>query len=198
MAAPRKARASQPAPGSLGALVQPRLRALTRPTLDGEAAPKAPKPRAPRPSRPQAPPPQAEEVAVSAPRYWVRWVNPGTDVFRYCGVTYDHGQLLAMGRSVNDEKLQRIMFVALVETPRLCATCGVCGAEFVSERFLNAHGAKRHRARFASAEDLEIRAHLQSEYGDAAVVDVTGDAKERRLMDEFPLALENTKASREG
>jgi hypothetical protein len=200
MAAPRKKRPAGPAPGSLGALVQPRLRALTRSTLapDETSEPFHHVPRAKAP-RPVVVPPQAEEVPMAAQvtRYWVRWVNPETDVFRYCGVAYDHGQLLQMGSSANDEKLQRIMFVALVESPRLCATCGVCGADFVSERFLNAHGAKRHRDRFATTEELEIRAGMSSEYGDAAVVDITGEAKERRLMEEFPLALENTKASRD-
>lgn len=144
------------------------------------------------------PAPEEPPMPDKAPRYWVRWVNPGSGVFKYFGVDYDHGQLVPLRPGPTYDKLLNIMYVAEVDQPRLIVRCGVCGAEFLNERFLNAHGAKRHSARFATAEDLEVRAAMQTEHGDAAVVDVTGDAEERRLMTEFPLALENTTASRQG
>lgn len=208
-AKPTRSHKKKPAPpappGSLGALAQRRAQALQTPT-----APRAPKgtilrqsdarftPNEPAASPAPAPPTEDERMKAHEPRWWVRWVNPATHEFKYYGVVYDHGQILPLRDGPTREKLENIMYVAQVESPRLVAKCGVCGAEFMNERFLNTHGAKRHSDRFATADELEVRAGMQTEHGDAAVVDVTGDAAERRLMQEFPLALENTTASRNG
>jgi len=139
--------------------------------------------------------------AKDTPLYWVRFQLPGLDTFTYWGDNYDRGQLLLLNGSATqgrNEQLIRMQYIELTdpETRHLHAECGVCGAWFVSEYFLNLHGAKQHANRFR--DDIEVAAGMQLGDDAAALRDVTGDSAERRMQQDFPLALEKTKATLEG
>lgn len=130
-------------------------------------------------------------------RYYMR--RPGT----YGGQPLDREQVMRLTGQPNDEKLERLGYIARLDTVPIA--CEACGAEFRSHAGLDLHGTKRH----TRAEDRRLtmaprqpgesdydydqresafrRAAMQQEQDDDA------DA-ERNLP---PLNWENTQASRE-
>lgn len=165
----------------------PEQAALMRRML-GPAPPSAPPPEAPRPlaARP-----------TTEPLWWVRFTIPGLGFFTYHGVNYDRGQLMPMVGGPRDEQLQRMGYVqpALKEEAHLRAQCGPCGLWFLTEQFRDMHGKLRHSDRFES--DLDISGGMEGPDGGAAVRDVTGDAEERRMQQQYPLYLDRTRATLE-
>ena len=157
-----------------------------------------------------APPPPDEALAPSdteessmapvdeTPMWWTRFTIPGLGFLTYHGTNYDRGQLLPMLGGPRDEQLQRMGYVqpAPKEETYLRAQCGECGAWFLNEPFRDGHGRLRHSARFAPA-DLDIGSGMDGPDGGAALRDVTGDADERRMQQQYPLYLQKTKATLE-
>lgn len=156
--------------------------------------------------RPEAP---VEPVALAceeepvAPEHmhlthWSRFVLPDVKFFTYYGTNYDRGQLMALVGGPRDEQLTRMGFieVALTANAHLRAQCGVCGCWFLTEQFRDMHGKLRHSDRFADA-DLDIGGGMQGPDGGAALRDVTGDAEERRMQQQYPLYLDRSRATLE-
>lgn len=133
------------------------------------------------------------------PMTWVRFSVPGLGYFTYHGTNYDRGQLMPLVGGPRDEQLLRMGYVQMAakEESHLRAQCGVCGAWFLNEQFRSHHGNQRHSDRFAS-DELELGGGMEGPRGDvAALRDVTGDADERRMQQQYPLYLERTKATLE-
>jgi len=151
---------------------------------------------------PAPPPPPARPLATRremGPSHWTRFTLPGLGYFTYKGTNYDRGQLLTLTGSPRDEQLERLGYVYPVpkgETYRQ-AQCGACGVWFLNEEFRDAHGRLRHRHRF-EGDDLDVAAGMAGPAGGAALRDVTGDAEERRMQQQYPLHLERTRATLEG
>jgi hypothetical protein len=143
-----------------------------------------------------------EDISMASPTaspiYWTRFTIPGLGFFTYHGTNYDRGQLMPMVGGPRDEQLQRMGYVqpAPKEEEYLRAQCGECGAWFLNEQFRDAHGRLRHAARFA--DDLAIGGGMDGPDGGAALRDVTGDAEERRMQQQYPLYLDKTRATIEG
>jgi hypothetical protein len=141
-----------------------------------------------------------EELSMASPTApmttWVRFTIPGLGFFTYHGTNYDRGQLMAMMGGPRDEQLQRMGYVqpAPKEEEYLRAQCGECGAWFLNEQFRDAHGRLRHSARFTQ-DDLAIGGGMEGPDGGAALRDVTGDAEERRMQQQYPLYLDKTRAT---
>lgn len=150
------------------------------------------------PALPSAP---QEMPMASAPdrTHWVRFVIPGQGAMTYHGTDYDYGALLAIRGTPRDEQLVRLGFLAPLDQSEahLHAQCGVCAHWFLTEYFRDMHGRRRHQQRFVG-DDLDVAAGMAGPDGGAALRDITGDAEERRLMQENPLFLEKTKASQQG
>jgi hypothetical protein len=140
-----------------------------------------------------------EELSMASPTaspiYWTRFTIPGLGFFTYHGTNYDRGQLMPMVGGPRDEQLQRMGYVqpAPKEEEYLRAQCGECGAWFLNEPFRDAHGRLRHASRFA--DDLAIGGGMDGPDGGAALRDVTGDAEERRMQQQYPLYLDKTRAT---
>jgi hypothetical protein len=132
------------------------------------------------------------------PLFAVRFVVPGTGHFTYFGTDYDRGEIFALNGGPRDSRLVDLGYVMPVSKSEqhLQAQCGVCGKEFMTEQFRDHHGRRRHKDRFA--DELEVTEGMVTDMGTAGVRDTTGDAEERRLLQEAPLYLENTEASRRG
>lgn len=135
-------------------------------------------------------------IVDETPMWWTRFTIPGLGFFTYHGTNYDRGQLLPMAGGPRDEQLQRMGYVqpALKEERHLRAQCGECGNWFLTEQFRDAHGRLRHSERFRE-DDLAIGGGMEGPDGGAALRDVTGDAEERRMQQQYPLYLEKTKAT---
>ena len=146
---------------------------------------------------PSAPRPLAARREVR-PTHWTRFTLPGLGYFTYKGTNYDRGQLLTLTGGPRDEQLERLGYVypAPKEDTYLHAQCGACGLWFLTESFRDQHGRLRHSGRFA--EDLDIAVGMQGQDGGAALRDITGDAEERRMQQQYPLHLDRTKATLEG
>lgn len=131
------------------------------------------------------------------PLVWVRFTIPGMGFFTYYGTNCDRGQLMPMVGGPRDEQLQRMGYVqpAPHEEAHLRAQCGACGCWFLTEQFRDMHGRLRHSDRFAS--DLDIGGGMQGPDGGAALRDVTGDAEERRMQQQYPLYMDRTRATLE-
>ena len=130
--------------------------------------------------------------------YWVRFCVPGLGYFTYNGVNYDRGQLIALSGGPHDEQLVRMGYVGAVDASKshLQAECGECSTWFVSEQFRDQHGRMKHRSRFQDdRESLEVGAGMAGPAGGAALRDITGDAEERRMMQDMPLYLDKTAAT---
>jgi hypothetical protein len=146
--------------------------------------------------------PLEKDIAMASPPdtplFWTRFTIPGLGFFTYHGTNYDRGQLMPLVGGPRDEQLVRMGYVqpAAKEEAYLQAQCGVCGAWFLNEQFREAHGRLRHSDRFASS-DLDIGGGMDGPDGGAALRDVTGDAEERRMQQQYPLYLEKTKATLE-
>jgi hypothetical protein len=152
-------------------------------------------------SAPEPPPaPHTEEppMADESPKVWIRFTLPGAGFFTYRGQNYDRGELMTLTGGPRDEQLERLGYVqpAPPGEAHLRAECGVCPRWFLTEQFRDAHGRLRHRERFH--DDLAIAAGMDGPEGGAALRDVTGDAEERRMQQEYPLYFERTKATLEG
>jgi hypothetical protein len=147
------------------------------------------------------PDPDEEEpmaIQTDPPTFWVRFTVPGLGFFTYHSVNYDRGQLMTMIGGPRDEQLQRMGYVqpAPKEEAHLRAQCGVCGADFLTEQFRDHHGRARHSDRFAPAE-LDIGGGMAGPDGGTALRDITGDADERRMQQQYPLYMDRTKATLE-
>jgi hypothetical protein len=157
------------------------------------------------PDGPLLPPPEEEETPMAsppgneAPRYHVRFVLPGQGSLTYRGSNYDYAELLTLAGTPRDEQLVRLGYVSPVDKAEshLHAQCGVCERWFLTEYSRDMHGRRRHQERFAE-DDLEVGGGLTGPEGGTGLRDLTGDAEERRLMQENPLFLEKTKASQQG
>jgi hypothetical protein len=157
------------------------------------------------PEAPQEPlslpsPKKDARMALDAtqPIYWVRFSIPGLGYFTYHGTNYDRGQLMPLAGGPRDEQLVRMGYIelALKEEAYLQAQCGACGLWFLNEQFRDGHGRLRHRERFVE-EDLAIGGGMEGPDGGAALRDVTGDAEEKRMQQQYPLYLDKTKATLE-
>jgi hypothetical protein len=58
----------------------------------------------------------------------------------------DRGQILTLSGLINDEKLVRLGYVALVSKGVAIVECGKCGAKFATDGGLASHGRERHRS----------------------------------------------------
>ena len=128
--------------------------------------------------------------------YWVRFSIPGLGYMTYNGVNYERGELMALTGGPHDEQLVRMGYVGKVDKGELHlqAECGECQKWFKTEQFRDTHGRDKHRRRFQ--EDLlEVGAGMDGPEGGAALRDITGDAEERRMMQEMPLYLDKTAAT---
>lgn len=157
----------------------------------------------PEPSLPEDPPPTIQEDVIAMPEtaektFWTRFTVPGASCFTYRGQNYDRGQLITLTGGPRDEQLERLGYVQVApkEESHLRAECGVCSRWFLTEQFRDAHGRLRHSDRFAP-EDLEIGGGMDGPDGGAGLRDVTGDAEERRMQQQYPLYLERTRATLE-
>jgi hypothetical protein len=146
------------------------------------------------------PPPQPVEespmaIAPESPLWWVRFTIPGLGFFTYHGTNYDRGQLMPMVGGPRDEQLQRMGYVqpAPVEEKHLRAQCGICEVWFLTEQFRDMHGRLRHANRFQP--DLDIGGGIPGPDGGTGLVDITGDAEERRMQQQYPLYLDKTRAT---
>ena len=118
----------------------------------------------------------------------------------------DHGQVFELQGQRLDARLAELKYIEKVKDPRTVETCGKCGARFVAAGFLTAHGDARHKR--TEGPDFDAIRQPQSgglldslgtgEIGGEMLVDVTGDAEDRRLERDFPLAWEKTAASQKG
>lgn len=153
------------------------------------------------PAEPEALAPEEEETVVpehTSLTHWTRFTLPDVKFFTYYGTNYDRGQLMALVGGPRDEQLVRMGFVevALKDNAHLRAQCGVCGCWFLTEQFRDMHGKLRHSERFAD-EALDIGGGMDGPDGGAALRDVTGDAEERRMQQQFPLHMDRTRATLE-
>jgi hypothetical protein len=161
-----------------------------------------PKAGPPEDAPPGDPPDEEEDDTVAKdvePMVWVRFTLPDTRVFTYYGTSYDRGQLFTLHGVPRDEQLLRMGFVSPVAKgeERLKTQCGVCGGWFLTEQFRDMHGELRHADRFQEARDLAIGGGMAGPDGGTALRDVTGDAEERRMQQQYPLYLDRTKATLE-
>jgi hypothetical protein len=152
-------------------------------------------------STPDAPAGPKESTMASppvTPTHWMRFVIPDLKCTTYHGINYDRGELLTLVGGPRDEQLTRMGFIerARPEEAHHHAQCGVCGKWFLTEQFRDQHGETRHSDRFAPP-DLAIGGGMDGPDGGAALRDVTGDAEERRMQQQYPLYLEKTKATLE-
>jgi hypothetical protein len=133
------------------------------------------------------------------PLYAVRRAFPS-----YAGLPADTGAVFPLGGHPGDEKLLRLGFVEPVQGSPKLATCGVCGTKFLSGKYREAHGDRRH----APAPEppvvgelghaLEGLGYSPTGIAGAIVPDLTGDAEERRLNQDAPIYWEKTAASQKG
>lgn len=157
------------------------------------------------PPKDAPPPPVSKDNSMASPpnkeipQFWVRFVIPGQGTLTYRGTHYDYGEILTMGTTPRDEQLVRLGYVYPADKAEshLHAECGVCGSWFLTEYYRDMHGRRRHQHRFGD-DDLDVAAGMTGPDGGAALRDITGDAEERRLMQENPLFLEKTRASQQG
>lgn len=96
------------------------------------------------------------------------------------GQPLDRGQLLELTGMVNDEKLIRLGYVAQAPKRASIVSCGVCGAEFITDEGLASHGRERH-----AEKRLTPRAE-----------DERAERRERIENELAPLHLDKTAASR--
>jgi len=97
----------------------------------------------------------------------------------------DRGQILTLSGLINDEKLVRLGYVALVSKGVAIVECGKCGAKFATDEGLASHGRERHRS---AQSDVIINQ-------DGRPVGFKSDQKGEREDAIAPLYLDKTKAS---
>lgn len=143
-------------------------------------------------------------MASTEKRYFAR--RP----FQYGADQLDLDQIFVLQGEVNDERLARLGYCAVVSERASIVQCGYCGRQFVTDAALNNHGRKRHGKSVLE----EIKAAPAMSEGEIAhaietgrIRPVRGDEKigesedrriaqeEERLAAERPLYLEKTKAS---
>jgi hypothetical protein len=93
----------------------------------------------------------------------------------------DRGQVVPLLGVQNDEKLVRLGYLMKLDARADVADCGECPARFVGDAERAAHGSERHRERDDNPLSEDERA----------------ERRERRLEQEAPLFVENSKASRQ-
>ena len=83
------------------------------------------------------------------------------------GQPLGRGQLFDLAGMVNDEKLVRLGYVAQASKRATVVSCGVCGAEFITDEALANHGRERHADKRldprAEDERLERRERIENE-----------------------------------
>lgn len=95
-------------------------------------------------------------------------------------VALDRGQVIELLGMPNDEKLTRLGYFMKMDTRVDPSECGDCGAKFVGDAERAAHGSDRHTEREldpVAEEEREAR-------------------RERRMEQEAPLFVENSRASK--
>lgn len=97
----------------------------------------------------------------------------------YSGRDLDRGQVFPLAGAPNDEKLERLGFMAPLDKAEPVYACAACGAEFVGEPERRGHGDKRHRAYPLDAREEDRLA----------------DREERFLEQAAPLYLDKTAAA---
>lgn len=113
------------------------------------------------------------EVRPSQKRYYARIP------FGYQGKDLDRGQIFNMVGLINDEKLIRVEYAKELNAADPVAHCGVCQAQFISDRLRTEHAKLRHAAHYETEDQWTEALERQQE----------------RAMIESPLALHNTAAS---
>jgi len=96
------------------------------------------------------------------------------------GEPLDRGQLFDLAGMINDEKLIRLNYVVAAPKNVSIVQCGYCGAEFITDETLNAHGRYRHRPQPT----------------DPRLQDEREDRREKLENELAPLHLDKTAASR--
>lgn len=98
----------------------------------------------------------------------------------YSGRELDRGQVFMPVGALNDERLERLGYMAPLDKAEPAYACASCGAEFTGEPERRGHGDKRHRA--APLNPFEE--------------DRLAEREERFLEQAAPLYLDKTAAAR--
>jgi len=86
----------------------------------------------------------------------------------------DRGQILTLSGLINDEKLVRLGYVALVSKGVAIVECGKCGAKFATDEGLSSHGRERHRNLKLTPKEEDERTDKRHKLEDAiAPLDLT-------------------------
>jgi hypothetical protein len=93
---------------------------------------------------------------ADAPRFFAR--RP----FVYAGTDLDRGQVFTTVGAINDEKLERLGYMAPLDGRPTLYTCAECGVEFVGEPERRGHGDKRHSGRTLSPLEEDQRAEREA------------------------------------
>ena len=137
--------------------------------------------------------------------YFVRRAFPG--LANYGDLPGDTGMVTPLLGYRNDDKLVRLGFLEKVTGKPDVATCGECGARFLSGQYRDAHGDRRHNPRHdataivaaAPSSPMEqLSTYSATGIQGAIVDDLTGDAEERQAERDAPIYWEKTAASQKG
>jgi hypothetical protein len=109
--------------------------------------------------------------------------------FTYAGQELAQGEVFSLGGFLNDEILVRLRYVEEVQKFKKFYEHGATGRKFIEAGYLEAFGRLYARQQ----TDLTIVEAGSGLYG---FIDTTGDAEQRRLDQEAPLALDQTEATR--
>jgi len=103
--------------------------------------------------------------------------------FQYAGRDIDRGQVFELVGARNDEKLERLGFIAKVKKTDRLSECGGCQTLFTSDGERDSHFKHRHTARpWESPEERTLREEKHAE-------------REEKIANETaPLRLDRTKA----
>ena len=92
----------------------------------------------------------------------------------------DRGQLFELQGCINDEKLLKLGYAALAPKHASVVQCGHCGAEFVTDQGLAAHGRERHTERSLTPQEEDERAEKKLAHeNEVAPLDLTKTAASR-------------------
>lgn len=116
----------------------------------------------------------ARSTPADAPRYYARRGG-----FDYAGRPVDRGLVVQLVGALNDEKLVRLGYFALLDPKAETYRCAECGAEFIGVGERTAHGDARHRVRDLTPDEEDAR----------------DERREKLENDIAPLFLDKTKAA---
>lgn len=112
--------------------------------------------------------------------------NPGNEK------QLDRNQIFDLQGCRNDDKLLRLNYIAIAPKGTTVVQCGQCGAEFITDEALNAHGRERHSRRLAPDEIVLDRNGKPIGFRG----DIEADQKLAHENEVAPLDLTKTAASR--